>query len=50
MELDRRERAAARLARGWNAEPVRLPLEERLRELTHRRRQAQIAARRAIGE
>jgi hypothetical protein len=50
MELDRRHLAAARLARGWNAEPMRLPLDERLRELTHRRRQAQMAARRAVGE
>jgi hypothetical protein len=50
MELDRRRLVAARLARGWNAEPLELPLESRLRELTQRRRRAQIAARRAIGE
>ena len=49
MELDRRRVVAARLARGWNAEPLELPLETTLRELTHRRRRAQIAARRAIG-
>jgi hypothetical protein len=50
MELDRRHAAAAWRARGWNAEPLRLPLEDRLRELTRRRRRAQIAARRALGE
>jgi hypothetical protein len=38
------------MARGWNAQQVRLPLEETLRQLTHRRRRAQIAARRAVGE
>jgi hypothetical protein len=50
MELDYRQAVAARLARGWNAEQVRLPLEETLRELTRRRRRAQIAARHALGE
>ena len=49
-ELDYRQAVAARLARGWNAEQVRLPLEETLRELTRRRRRAQIAARHALGE
>lgn len=49
MELDRRHQVAARLARGWNAEQVRLPLEETLKALTRRRRRAQIAARHALG-
>ena len=48
-ELDRRQWVATRLARGWNAEQVALPLEQTLRELTHRRRRAQIAARHALG-
>lgn len=48
-ELDRRQIVAARLARGWNAEQARLPLEETLKELTRRRRRAQIAARHALG-
>jgi hypothetical protein len=49
MEIDRRQRVAAQLARGWNAEQVRLPLADTLQELTRRRRRAQIAARHAIG-
>ena len=49
VELTRRQAVKARLARGWNAEQVSLPLEETLRQLTHRRRQAQIAARHALG-
>src|SRR5688572_26654167 len=48
MEITRRQAIAARLARGWNAEQVRLPLEETLRALTKRRRRAQIAARHAL--
>jgi hypothetical protein len=36
------------MARGWNAQQVRLPLEETLKELTTRRRRAQIAARHAL--
>jgi hypothetical protein len=48
MEIDRRQRVAAQLARGWNAEQVRLPLADTLQELTRRRRRAQIAARHAI--
>lgn len=49
VEIDRRQAIASRLARGWNAEQVRLPLDETLKELTRRRRRAQIAARHAIG-
>ena len=50
MELDRRRLVAARLARGWYADPLELPRESTLRELSLRRRRAQIAARRALGE
>ena len=49
MEIDRRQRVAAQLARGWNAEQVSLPLSDTLKELDMRRRRAQIAARHAIG-
>jgi hypothetical protein len=49
MELDRRQRAAAQLARGWNAEQERLPLAGTLEEVSLRRRRAQIAARHALG-
>ena len=49
VELTRRQAVKARLARGWNAEQVSLPLEETLKQITHRRRQAQIAARHALG-
>ena len=49
VEISRRQAVAARLARGWNAEQVRLPLEETLKALTTRRRRAQIAARHALG-
>ena len=48
MEIDRRQRVAAQLARGWNAAQVELPLEETLKELNLRRRRAQIAARHAL--
>lgn len=48
-EIDRRRAVAARLARGWNARQVRLPLEETLQVLARRRRRAQIAARHALG-
>jgi hypothetical protein len=49
MEIDRRQRVAAQLARGWNAEQVGLPLADTLKELDLRRRRAQIAARHALG-
>ena len=49
VEITRRQMVKARLARGWNAEQVALPLEETLKELTRRRRRAQIAARHALG-
>ena len=49
VELTWRQAVKDRLARGWNAEQVSLPLEETLKELTHRRRRAQIAARHALG-
>lgn len=50
MEINRRQAVAARMARGWNAQQVSLPLDNTLRALDRRRRRAQIAARRAIGE
>jgi len=49
VELTYRQAVAARLARGWNASQVSLPLEERLTALRRRRGRAQIAARRALG-
>jgi hypothetical protein len=49
VELTRRQAVKDRLARGWNAQQVSLPLEETLKELTRRRRRAQIAARHALG-
>ena len=49
VELTRRQAVKARLARGWNAQQTSLPLEETLKQLTHRRRRAQIAARHALG-
>ena len=49
VELTRRQAVRDRLARGWNGQQVSLPLEETLKELTHRRRRAQIAARHALG-
>jgi hypothetical protein len=48
MEINRRQAVAARLARGWNAQQVSLPLEETLNALAKRRRRAQIAARHAL--
>jgi hypothetical protein len=50
VELGRRQEVAARLARGWNARQVTLPLERTLASLARRRRRAQIAARHALGE
>jgi hypothetical protein len=49
MELDRRHAVEQRLAHGWNAVQAELPLEDKLSELTRRRRRAQIAARKALG-
>lgn len=49
VELAHREAVTARLARGWNASQVPLPLEDTLNELSLRRRRAQIAARKALG-
>jgi len=49
VELTRRQAVRDRLARGWNAQQVSLPLEETLKTLTRRRRRAQIAARHALG-
>lgn len=48
MEVSWRQDVAARLARGWNAQQVRLPLEATLSALARRRRRAQIAARHAL--
>jgi hypothetical protein len=48
VELMHRQTVAARLARGWNASQVSLPLEDTLNALTLRRRRAQIAARKAL--
>jgi len=48
VEIDRRQAVSAQLARGWNAEQAALPLEDTLRDLTRRRRRAQIAARHAL--
>ena len=50
MEIDRRQRVAAHLARGWNAEQAPLPLADTLKEVNLRRRRAQIAARHVMGE
>lgn len=48
MEIGRRQGVAAQLARGWNASQGCLPLEDTLKELSLRRRRAQIAARHAL--
>jgi hypothetical protein len=48
MEIGRRQAVAAHLARGWNAAQVRLPLDDTLKQLSLRRRRAQIAARHAL--
>jgi hypothetical protein len=49
MEIDRRDAAAARHVRGWNATQASLPLAGTLDALARRRRRAQIAARHALG-
>jgi hypothetical protein len=48
MEITWRQAVAARLARGWNASQARLPLEDTLKQLSLRRRRAQIAARHVL--
>ena len=48
VEIGRRQAVAAQLARGWNAAQAQLPLEDTLRDLTRRRRRAQIVARHAL--
>jgi hypothetical protein len=48
VELTRRQLVRERMARGWNAQQVGLPLEDTLRALDRRRRRAQIAARHAL--
>ena len=47
-ELTHRQLVRERMARGWNAQQVGLPLEDTLRALDKRRRRAQIAARHAL--
>src|SRR4051812_14290061 len=42
MEVDRRQLAAAQLARGWNAEQESLPLADKYDELRRKRGRAQI--------
>ena len=49
MELTRRQAVAARASQGWNAEQAALPLSDVLESASRRRRQAQIAARHALG-
>ena len=49
MELTRRQAIAERASRGWNAEQRALPLTDVLESASRRRRQAQIAARHALG-
>jgi hypothetical protein len=48
VELTRRQLVRERMARGWNAQQVGLPLQDTLRALDRRRRRAQIAARHAL--
>ena len=48
VELTRRQLVRERMARGWDAQQVGLPLEDTLRALDKRRRRAQIAARHAL--
>ena len=49
MELTRRQAIAARRSLGWDAEQTPLPLSDVLESAGRRRRQAQIAARHALG-
>jgi len=48
VEVTRRQLIRDRMARGWNAKQVGLPLQETLQALDKRRRRAQIAARHAL--
>ena len=48
VEVTRRQLVRDRMARGWNAKQVGLPLQETLQALDKRRRRAQIAARHAL--
>lgn len=48
VEITRRQLVRERMARGWNARQVGLPLQDTLRTLDQRRRRAQIAARHAL--
>jgi hypothetical protein len=48
VEVTRRQLVRERMARGWNAQQVGLPLQDTLRTLDQRRRRAQIAARHAL--
>ena len=50
VEVVRRQLVRERMARGWNASQVGLPLQETLRALDTRRRRAQIAARHALDD
>jgi len=50
VELTHRQLVRERMARGWNAQQVGLPLEDTLRALDKRRRRAQIAARHALDD
>ena len=50
VEILRRQAVASRLTRQWNAQQVTLPLEEKMRALSLRRRHAQIAARHVLGD
>lgn len=50
MELTWRQDVVERLSRGWAGRQAELPLQDTLDALAKRRRRAQIAARKALGE